>query len=38
MKEQYEKKGIDTSQYPELHKLLTDEKYFMETFKKLEGK
>jgi len=38
MKEQYEKKGIDTRQYPELHKLLTDEKYFMETFKKLEGK
>ncbi len=38
MKEQYEKQGIDTRQYPELHKLLTDEQYFMETLKKMEGK
>ncbi len=38
MKEQYEKQGIDTSQYPELHKLLTDEQYFMEKLKKMEGK
>ncbi|MBF9252717.1 hypothetical protein I2I11_05410 [Pontibacter sp. 172403-2] len=38
MRAQYEERGIDITQYPELNKLLTDEKYFLETLKKLEGK